>query len=144
MTTYQSATSPAVAANAEAARPLRLWLTLDAVVTAGNGLIYLLLADAAGELLGIGASLLTGLGAFLLVYGAFVGVLAGRTVPPVLGTKLVIEGNLLWSVASVAALFLWLDTTAVGTFWVPAQAVVVAAFALLQISGLRKLRDNRA
>jgi hypothetical protein len=126
----------------EAARPLRLFLGLDAVVTGANGLIYLLAAGPVGDLLDLDAGFLRGIGVFLTVYGVLVGVLARRPVPPATATKAVVEANLLWAVASVAAVvFGWLDPNTVGTVWVPLQALVVAAFAVLQMNGLRRLGD---
>ncbi|GHF30046.1 hypothetical protein GCM10010218_09100 [Streptomyces mashuensis] len=141
MTTYQtSASARADRGTTAAAKPLRTFLALDAVVTGGNGLIYLLGAGPVGDLLDLSTGFLRGIGAFLTVYGILVGVLAARQVPSALATKVVIEANLLWAVASVAALaFGWLDPNTVGTVWTPMQAVVVAAFAFLQMSGLKKL-----
>ncbi|MFE9775060.1 hypothetical protein ACFYOV_25970 [Streptomyces sp. NPDC005931] len=141
MTTSQTTTRAATAAgSAAAARPLRMFLALDAAVTGANGLIYLLAAGPVGELLGLGTGFLRGIGAFLTVYGVLVAVVASRPVPPVLPTKLIIEANLLWAVASVAtAVFGWFDPNTVGTVWIPLQAAVVAAFAFLQMSGLRRL-----
>ncbi|MBU7597836.1 hypothetical protein JGS22_009450 [Streptomyces sp. P38-E01] len=142
MTTYTSTTTAAAATAPAAAKPLRLFLTLDAVVTGGNGLIYLALSGPVGDLLGLNSSFLVGIGAFLLAYAAFVGFLAAKPSPPVLGTKLVIEANALWAVASVAALVLWLTPSTVGAFWIPMQAAVVGGFALLQHISLRKLRES--
>ncbi|MBB1244477.1 hypothetical protein GL263_13020 [Streptomyces durbertensis] len=141
MTTYSPTTGATATATPEAARPLRMFLTLDAVVTGGNGLIYLALSGPVGELLGLNSGFLVGIGVFLLAYGVFVGALAARPVPPVTGTKLVIDANALWAVASIAALLLWLEPSAVGTFWIPAQALVVGAFAALQHVSLKKMRE---
>lgn len=137
-TTARLATAPS--GTASAARPLRIFLTLDAVITAGNGLIYLLAAGPVAELLGVSAGPLRAIGAFLAVYGVLVGVLASRPVPSSGATKAVIEANLLWTVASLAvAAFGWLGANTVGTVWIVLQALVVGAFAALQISGLRRL-----
>ncbi|MFF8642006.1 MULTISPECIES: hypothetical protein [unclassified Streptomyces] len=143
MTTSQtSATLGTAATNSSAARPLRLFLGLDAAVTAGNGLIYLIAAGPVGDLLDMDAGLLRGIGVFLTVYGVLVGVLAAQQVPSAAATKLVIEANLLWAVASIAtALFGWFDPNTIGTVWIPMQALVVGAFAVLQINGLRKLTN---
>ncbi|MCK1794585.1 hypothetical protein MTQ01_00790 [Streptomyces sp. XM4193] len=141
MTTYTSATGgTATTAAPAAAKPLRMFLTLDAVVTGGNGLIYLAFSGPVADLLGLSSTFLLGIGVFLAAYGAFVGYLASQPSPSVLGTKLVIEANALWAVASVAALVLWLSPSTVGAFWIPMQAVVVGGFALLQHLSLRKLR----
>lgn len=144
MTTYTSTTTAASAATATpaAAKPLRMFLTLDAVVTGGNGLIYLALSGPVGDFLGLNTSFLLGIGVFLLAYGAFVGFAASKSSPPVLGTKLIIEGNTLWAVASIVALVLWLNPSTVGAFWIPMQAAVVGGFALLQHLSLRKLLET--
>ncbi|MDH6224224.1 MULTISPECIES: hypothetical protein [Streptomyces] len=141
MTTSQTSVHPAATTGrAAAARPLRMFLGLDAAVTAGNGLIYLLAAGPVGDLLGLDTGLLRGIGAFLTVYGILVAVLATREVPAAGPTKVVIEANLLWAVASVAtAVFGWFGPDTVGTVWILMQAAVVGGFAVLQISGLRKL-----
>ncbi|WP_369217953.1 hypothetical protein [Streptomyces flavofungini] len=141
MTTSQTAARLGTAAtNSSAARPLRLFLGLDAVVTAANGLIYLAAAGPVGDLLDMDTTLLRGIGVFLTVYGLLVGLLARQDVPSAAATKVVIEANLLWAVASIAtAIFGWFDPNTIGTVWIPMQALVVGAFAVLQISGLRKL-----
>lgn len=141
MTTSQTpARQVATTGRAAAARPLRMFLAVDAAVTAANGLIYLLAAGPIGDLLDLDTALLRGIGAFLTVYGAFVALLASRPVPSTAATKVVIEANLLWAVASIATVaFGWLDPNGIGTAWIPMQATVVAAFAVLQINGLRRL-----
>ncbi|GAA2450820.1 hypothetical protein [Streptomyces macrosporus] len=117
---------------------LRRLLALDAAVTTVNGLAYLALPGLLGRLLGVDAGLLTGLGVFLLLYGAGVGVLASRPAPPALGVRLVVEGNLLWALAGVAALVLGLPApTTAGPVWIPLQAAVVAALAVGQYLTLR-------
>ncbi|KPC78588.1 MULTISPECIES: hypothetical protein [Streptomyces] len=143
MTTSQTSARPAdTAGRVAAARPLRMFLALDAAVTAGNGLIYLLAAGPVGDLLDLDTGLLRGIGAFLTVYGILVAVLATRPVPAAGPTKVVIEANLLWAVASVAtAVFGWFDPNTVGTVWILMQAAVVGGFAVLQINGLRRLSN---
>ncbi|NEB74591.1 hypothetical protein G3I40_04990 [Streptomyces sp. SID14478] len=141
MTTQQTAArTVSTDGRTQAARPLRIFLALDAAVTAANGLIYLLAAGPVSDLLDVDTGLLRGIGVFLTVYGALVAVIASRPVPSTGATKVVIEANLLWAVASVAtAVFGWFDPNTIGTVWIPLQALVVAAFAVLQISGLRRL-----
>src|SRR5215217_7675811 len=56
---------------------LRLALRLDAVVTAANGAAYLLAAPLLGDLLGLPAGWLRGVGVFLLLFGAS----SGRSPP---------------------------------------------------------------
>ncbi|HET6861125.1 MAG TPA: hypothetical protein VFH94_29010 [Streptomyces sp.] len=116
---------------------LRRFLALDAVVTGANGLVYVAASGPVGELLGVGSALLLGLGVLLALYGACVGLLASRAQPSAFLVKTVIEINLAWFVASLAALVLWLSPTAVGTVWIPAQAAIVGGFAVLQHLALR-------
>ncbi|WP_059006003.1 hypothetical protein [Streptomyces specialis] len=116
---------------------LRRWLALDAVVTGGNALAYLLAAGPVGRLLGLSTGLIAGVGAFLLVFAGGVAWLATRPEPPVLPVKLVIEANAAWVVASSAALALGLGPSTAGAVWIPAQAAGVAAFAALQYTALR-------
>lgn len=126
-----------ITVTADRTRFLRLALALDAVVTGVNGLVYLAFAGPVGDLLGPDAGLLRGIGVFLLVYGAAVGLLAAR--PGTGGVKAVIALNAIWTLASVAAVVFGLvEFTTLGAVWAIAQAVVVGAFAELQIIGLRK------
>ncbi|TKK91712.1 hypothetical protein FDA94_02770 [Herbidospora galbida] len=118
---------------------LRLTLVSDAVVTGGNGLTYLLFAAPVSSLLGPEAGLLRGIGAFLVVYALAVGLLSTRHPISRAATTAVIALNLLWTLGSVAAVLAGaLTLTTIGAVWALAQAVVVAAFAALQIIGLRR------
>ena len=65
---------------------LRLALKLDAVVTGANGAAYLALAGPLEDLLGVDAALLRGVGAFLLVFAAFVAYVATRPEVPRAGS----------------------------------------------------------
>ncbi|MBT2487340.1 hypothetical protein J7E96_02050 [Streptomyces sp. ISL-96] len=116
---------------------LRRFLALDAVVTTTNGLVYVAASGPVGRLLGVGSGLLLELGLLLVVFGAGVGYLASRREPAALPVKAVIEVNLAWAVASLAALVLWFSPTTAGTFWIPMQAATVAGFAGLQHLALR-------
>lgn len=116
---------------------LRRLLVLDAAVTGVNALAYLSFSGPLGRFLGVGSGLLTGLGVFLAVYAAAVALLASRRHPPTLGVRAVVEVNLLWAVASCAALVLWLDPSTAGTVWAVLQALVVAGLALLQHMALK-------
>jgi hypothetical protein len=121
---------------------LRRVLALDAIVTAGNGVIYLVASRPVGDLLGVPPDLLLGLGIILLVYGAAVGYLAARPAPPTAWVEIVITANTAWVLGSVAVLaFGWLSPSTAGLVWIPAQAVVVAGFAVWQVVELRR-RDR--
>ncbi|MFD1931841.1 MULTISPECIES: hypothetical protein [Nonomuraea] len=124
---------------ADRTRFLRMALAADAVVTGGNGLIYLLAAAPVSGLLGPDAGILREIGVFLLVYGAAVGFLAGRANISRAAAQVVIALNIVWTLGSVAAVATGLmEFTTIGAIWAIAQALVVGAFAELQIMGLRK------
>ena len=114
-------------------------LRLDAVVTAANGAAYLVAAGPLSELLGLSAPLLRIAGAGLLAFAAVVWLVASaeRMARPAPAT--IIALNAVWAVGSVAAVLADLGTpTTVGAAWMIAQALVVAGFAELQLTGLRR------
>ncbi|MFG2998569.1 hypothetical protein [Streptomyces sp. NPDC048340] len=116
---------------------LRRILALDAVVTTGNGLAYAAFSAPLGRLLGVGGTTLFELGLFLTAYGAGVGWLASRRRPAAFPVRFVIEANCAWTVLSLVSLFAWFSPTTAGAVWIPAQALTVASFALLQHLALR-------
>ncbi|MGC0373652.1 hypothetical protein [Streptomyces sp. SAI-229] len=127
-----------LARTVEPQRMLRRFLALDAVVTGANAVAYLALPGPLGRFLGAGPGLLLGLGAFLAVYAAGVGLLAARPHPPAPGVRIVVETNLAWTAVSLAALALWLTPTTAGAVWTVLQALTVAGFALLQHVALKE------
>ncbi|MEV4784153.1 hypothetical protein [Streptomyces tuirus] len=131
----------ALARTSEPQSMLRRFLALDAVVTGGNALAYLAFSGPLGRFLGVDATLLLALGAFLALYAAGVGLLAARRQPPVLGVRAVVEANLAWAALSLAALALWLTPSTPGAVWTVLQALVVAGFAVLQHMSLRACQD---
>ncbi|MCB5181126.1 hypothetical protein [Streptomyces antimicrobicus] len=120
---------------------LRRFLALDSVVTTANGLAYVAFSAPLGRLLGIGQGLLLELGVLLVAYGAGVGLLASRQHPAAGWVKAVVATNHLWAAASLVALVAWLEPTTAGTVWIPAQALTVALFAVLQQLALRSAAD---
>ncbi|MEV6109848.1 hypothetical protein AB0M28_34850 [Streptomyces sp. NPDC051940] len=122
---------------------LRRVLLLDAVVTGGNALAYLVLSGPLAELLGVSRGLLVELGVFLAVYAGGVGYLGTRSAPPVLAVKAVVEANIAWAVLSFLALALWLDPSTAGVVWTPLQAGTVLGFAGLQWWALRGVGASR-
>ncbi|MCT9083180.1 hypothetical protein [Streptomyces fulvoviolaceus] len=132
----------ALARTADTQAMLRRFLALDALVTGANGLAYLAASGPLGGFLGVDSALLLGLGAFLLVYAAGVGVPASRERPPVLAVRAVIEANLAWAVLSCLSLALWLTPSTAGAVWTVLQAVTVAGFALLQQMALKARQDS--
>jgi hypothetical protein len=116
---------------------LRLALRLDAVVTGLNGAAYLLAASPLADLLGLPAGWLLGTGVFLLAYAAAVWLVDTRPTPPAVRT--VVAANALWAAGSVVVVLAGLGSpTTVGAVWLVLQALVVAAFAVLQAAGLRR------
>lgn len=116
---------------------LRRALLADAVASAGTGLLMALGAGMLDSLLGLPTILLREAGIFLLPYAAFVGWMGTRDRLPESLVWLVIVGNALWTVASIA-LFVWTAPTALGYAFVLGQAVVVGIFAELQYMGLKR------
>ena len=102
-----------------------------------TGPACLLAAPLLGDLLGLPAGWLRGVGVFLLLFGAVVWAVAVRPTPPAVGT--VVAANVLWAVGSVVVALTGVGgPTVVGAAWIVLQAVVVAAFAGLQVAGLRR------
>ncbi|MGW7460262.1 hypothetical protein [Streptomyces sp. NPDC054797] len=118
---------------------LRRFLALDSVVTTGNGLAYVAFSAPLGRLLGVGQGVVLELGLFLTVFGAGVGWLASRRLPPVFPVRFVIEANYVWAALSLVSLLVWFSPTTAGLLWIPMQAVTVASFALLQQLALRSV-----
>lgn len=117
---------------------LRPALVVDAVVSAANGVVYLVAAGPVGELFGLSPSLLRGIAPFLLVWAAAVALVARR--PRRGAVTAIIVGNVIWVVDSlVVAAAGWGDPTTAGTVWIVLQAAVVAGFAALQLAGRREL-----
>ena len=120
---------------------LRVALKLDAVVTAVNGAAYLVAAGPLGDLLGLSPALLRGAGAFLLAFAALVWLVATRDAIPRGAVVAIVVANLVWALDSVvAAAAGWGSPSTEGTVWIVLQAITVAAFADLQILGLRRAR----
>ena len=118
---------------------LRLALRLDAVVTGVNGAAYLLAASVLDDLLGLPAGLLRSGGVFLLLFAAVVWLLGARPAISTPAVRAVIALNVLWSVGSVVAVVGDAGSpSTVGAVWLVVQALVVAAFAALQLAGLRR------
>jgi hypothetical protein len=112
---------------------LRDVMRFDAVVTGANGITYLALAGPLEDILGLSSPLLRGVGAFLVVYAAFV-ALAGTRAP-----MLVIAANVAWAAGSiVAAIAGWGTPETVGTIWIVLQAITVGAFAELGLAGVKR------
>ncbi len=132
-------TAPAASPLSRAGGLLRPALGLDAVVTGANGAAYLLGATLLDGPLGLSPTLLRGVGAFLLVYAGAVWLVASRRQISGAAVEAVIGANVLWAVGSVAVAVVGIGSlTGLGAGWLVLQAAVVAAFAALQLAGLRR------
>ena len=118
---------------------LRRALQADAVV---SGAMALLLSSAAGtlsRLLALPQPLLLETGLFLIGYAALVGWLGTRNVLPRVLVLIVIAGNGLWTLSSVALLLSGaVAPNALGMAFVLLQATAVGIFAELQFIGLKR------
>ena len=118
---------------------LRTALLLDAVVTGVNGAAYAVAAPALAGVLGLPPDVLRGTGVFLLCYALAVWAAASR---PRIGRRAVlavVAVNVLWAADSlVVAATGWGSPTPAGTAWICAQAAVVAGFAAVQLTALRR------
>jgi hypothetical protein len=130
-------TLAALARTSDPQTVLRRFLALDAAVTGANGVAYLTASGPLGRLLGVDSGLLLGLGVFLVVYAAAVGLLASRARPAALPVRAVIEANLAWAALSLVALAMWLSPSTAGGVWTVLQALAVGGFAALQYAALR-------
>ena len=120
---------------------LKQALMADAVVSGATGLLMILAAGFLADLLDIPEGLLRYAGWVLAPYVAFVVYSATRRPISLAGVWIVISANVLWAVASLLLLVSgWITPNALGTGFVLLQALVVSAFAAVQVAVLRKLR----
>ncbi len=120
---------------------LRFALKLDAAVSAANAAAYLILAGPLSDLLGIPASFLRAVGAFFVIYAAFVWATSRREEIPRGAVLAIIDANIIWVIASFTALATGFhDPTTAGSVWIALQAITVAGFAALQFTALRRRR----
>lgn len=122
-------------------RLLRLALKLDAVASGAFGVLSLAAGPLLQNLLGTPFALLWAVGLFLMAFAASIWIVASRADVSATAVWTVIAINLLWVVASVAAVAGgWFPLTGLGIAFVLAQAAAVAMFADLQFLGLRRGR----
>ena len=118
---------------------LRRTIQADAIF---SGISAVLLTFGAGEfasLLDLPEALLRESGLFLIAYTALVGWLGTRETMPKALVAIVIAGNAVWTLASIALLFSDAVTpNLLGEAAVAMQAIVVGALAELQYIGLRR------
>lgn len=118
---------------------LRRVLLADAFASLVCGLLLTLGADPLAAMFGLPTALLTEAGLLLFPFAALAAFAATRTPPSRPLVWLLVAGNALWAFDSIALLLSgWVAPTALGTVFVVAQAVIVAAFAELEFFGLRR------
>jgi hypothetical protein len=114
---------------------------------AASGATGILLAAGAGHLtglLGLPEALMFYAGLFLVPYALFVAWVGFRPEIPRGAAGLIVALNIVWCVGSFA-LLAWgaVNPGVLGHLFVAAQALVVGAFAMLQIAGLRNSPTNQ-
>ncbi|WP_234713412.1 hypothetical protein [Rhodopseudomonas palustris] len=118
---------------------LRRALQADALVSGAMALLLSLAAGPLSRLLALPQPLLLETGLFLIGYAALVGWLGTRTVLPRALVLIVIAGNALWTLGSVALLLSGsVAPNALGIAFVLLEATVVGIFAELQFIGLKR------
>lgn len=118
---------------------LRRALLLDAAASGGMGVLLLVAASSLESLLGLPLSLLRYAGAVLVPFAAILVWVATRAHAPRGLAWTIFGANVLWTVASVLLLVSGLVVpTVLGGIFVLVQAAVVAGFAYLEYSGLRR------
>lgn len=118
-------------------RILRRALVLDAIASGAMGVLLIAGAALLDGPLGLPTALLLIAGIALVPFAAFVGRLGTRATAPRGAVLTVVAVNAAWTLASLGALFLT-DPTMLGVVFVLAQALTVAVFAELQVTGLRR------
>lgn len=116
---------------------LRKILIIDAATCVLTGLGLAVLAGALEPLLGLPRALLQYAGLALLPVAAFMAWAATRRPVPQAAAWLVVGGNALWVLASIAVLFA-LSPSPLGYAFLIAQALAVALLAELEYAGLRR------
>jgi len=118
---------------------LRRALLADAIFSGTAAVVLTLGTGALAPLLSLPDALLRETGLFLILYAAFVGWLGTRQMMPKALVWLVVVGNAVWTLASIALLFSDLVApNLLGEVFVVAQAIATGVFAELQYVGLRR------
>ncbi|SHH19115.1 hypothetical protein [Massilia sp. CF038] len=118
--------------------PLLKWsLLADAIACAPLALLQVTVPDWLARQTAIPASLLTGSGAFLLLYTALLLILASRPVVWKSLIDLIIVGNLGWAIACMGLLVAGpFAATTLGGAYLVLQTLAVVALAVLEWRGL--------
>jgi hypothetical protein len=123
---------------------LRQLLLADAALCGGAGIVMALGASPLADWLGMPSLLLRVSGLVLLLYAAVLAYLGTREHEDRRAIWAIAGLNLLWVLASIGLLVTgWVEPTALGYTFVIVQAVVVAIFVELYVTGLRQTRPAR-
>jgi hypothetical protein len=118
---------------------LRNLLLFDAATCTAMGIALILAANPLAALTAIPATILFFAGVALLPSAAFMAMVATRAPDSRPAVWLIIVGNVLWVIASLWLITGgWIAPTALGQAFVAAQALAVAALALLEYTALRR------
>jgi len=118
---------------------LRRALLADAVFSGVSAVGLTLGAGMLAPFLSLPEALLRETGLFLIAYTALVGWLGTRQSVPRALVLLVVAGNAMWTLASIALLFSGaVNPNLLGEIVVVAQAIATGVFAELQYIGLRR------
>ena len=114
-------------------------LLVDAIFSGVSAAGLTLGAGLLAPFLSLPEALLRETGLFLIAYAALVGWLGTRQMMPKALVWLVVVGNAVWTLASIALLFSDLVApNLLGEVFVVAQAIATGVFAELQYVGLRR------
>lgn len=120
---------------------LRLALLADAAASGAMSVLLAAGADPLAAWFGLPVALLREVGLVLIPYAGLLIYLAGKQATPRLPAQLIVTGNVLWVIGSIALLISGLIApTALGMAFVIAQALIVAILAELQVMGLKRQR----
>lgn len=118
---------------------LRRAIQADAIFSGVSAVLLTLGAGAFAPLLNLPEALLRETGLFLIAYAALVGWLGLRPTMPKALVTIVIAGNAVWTLASIALLLSGaVSPNLLGEAAIAMQAIVVGALAELQYIGLRR------
>jgi hypothetical protein len=118
---------------------LRRALQLDATGSGAMGIALLAGGGVLDSAFGVSSTLLWSIGTFFVLYAAALFFLASRVEINRVAAWIVVAGNVLWAVDSIAVLAAGrYDLTLLGEVIVLAQTAAVLGFASLQYLGLRR------
>ena len=118
---------------------LRRAILGDAIFSGVSAVLLTVGAGGLASWLNLPEALLRETGLFLIAYAALVGWLGTRLQMPKALVQIVVVGNVVWTLASIALLFSSaISPNLLGEVFVVAQAIATGVFAELQYIGLRR------